>query len=142
MNILIVEDTSAERQKAQAAVIAAGHTPILAENLAEAIARFPECEGIITDLHFSPYPNEGFEKSIREYGYAENPPPAGLLVVITAIGTGKPVVICTDGHAVGGHHGKTLSWLYDGYMAVCQHTLRAAIGETPCHFEEGPNLFG
>jgi hypothetical protein len=36
-----------------------------------------------------------------------------MMIVVYACHLGKPVVICTDGRVTGGHHGSTLSWVYD-----------------------------
>lgn len=60
--------------------------------------------GIITDLMFHNIPHD--ENSVV--------PPAGLLVVIECMAHGVPVMVCTDED----HHGKAVSWIYDGYIKM------------------------
>ena len=58
-------------------------------------------------------------------------PPAGLLVVIQAIAAGVPVVICTNAAEEGGHHSEAISWIFDGYVSKFQGWHSS---ETQCPF--------
>ncbi len=63
--------------------------------------------GIITDMmfHLTPPLNKN-----------DPVPPSGLLVVMHCLAAGVPVVVCTDASEVGGHHAKSLHWIFDGYV--------------------------
>jgi hypothetical protein len=75
--------------------------------------------GVLTTLYFNPF---GY-KTIANYGYGTNKPPAGLMIIIHALSRGIPAVICSDmDMGVGGredptyHHGDKYAWLYDWYF--------------------------
>jgi CheY-like chemotaxis protein len=116
MKILVVEDTPAEQKAARTAVREAGHVYIVATSVHEAVAELA-CggyDGVITDLHFPPYPV--YDEDEVGCDYAKNPPPSGLCVVIACLGMRLPVVVCTT--CDGGHHGKAVSWIYDALVAT------------------------
>lgn len=127
MNILIVEDTASEREKAHAAVEAAGHKVAPFNNATWRVffqerLRIQEgnepwwcrgIDGIITDLMFNP-----FDRPLGRY--QNDPPPAGLLIVIQAMARGIPVVVCTD--ANGDHHCKEISWIHDTCISGSVHS--------------------
>ena len=126
MKILVVEDIREQQQTAREAIEAEGHQAVVVDSIKDAIEEMPRVDGVITDLHFPPFGNDsGMIRHQRERGYLDNPPPSGLTVVIAAVHLGKPVVICTDG-GEGGHHGATLSWLYDGMISWCFDALGQA----------------
>jgi hypothetical protein len=73
--------------------------------------------GIITDLMFRTTPSGDIF------------PPGGLLVVMHALGHGVPVVVCTNaGEFPDHHHGKELSWIYDGYIKHAMNEGRLPFG--------------
>ncbi|KKP68863.1 MAG: hypothetical protein UR66_C0003G0128 [Candidatus Moranbacteria bacterium GW2011_GWE1_35_17] len=122
--ILCIEDKPTEMEKAKKAVEAAGYR---AETLLmpcskeigggiEIIkAAIERSAGVLTDLHFIPF---GAKMAVE---YKEGDLPAGLMIVIHALGKGVPVVICSDMDTGGDenyHHGKKYSWLSDWYFYV------------------------
>lgn len=91
---LIVEDLSAELASAKQAAIAAGFTPVVTANLADALRVLEEMPellaGVVTDLHFP--------ESDRD----ENPnKPCGLAVIAAALDRDLPVVVCSS---INHHH--------------------------------------
>ena len=121
--ILVIEDKRTEIEKAILAGKEAGHEVIAINPTYQRtrtwINAMQEVDGVITDLMFEPINTRN--KDI---------PPAGLMVVIHAIACGKPVVICTNDSEVGGHHGETIGWLFDGYITNFQ-------GDQPFGWEDG-----
>jgi len=89
--ILIVEDLPEEQTRAKEAVIAAGHRPVLADNLKDANRLWDslvgKIDGILTDLHFP------------QHGPAGDAAPSGIAIVLRAVAENIPVVVCTsEGH--------------------------------------------
>ncbi|HBP01569.1 MAG: hypothetical protein UY41_C0007G0007 [Candidatus Moranbacteria bacterium GW2011_GWE1_49_15] len=139
MKIYIVEDKYAEIKKAQEAIRANNHEVGIPKNVLEgSIESFNDINwkegrnlrdpisaqcaneelfaiirdakdnggGIITDMMFH------LAVKLTD----EPTPPSGILVVLQAISSGVPVVVCTDASEVGGHHAKALHWIFDGYI--------------------------
>jgi CheY-like chemotaxis protein len=89
--ILIVEDSPEEQAGAKEVVIAAGHRPVLADNLKDANRLWEslagKINGILTDLHFP------------QHGPQGNAVPSGIAIVLRAVAENIPVVVCTsEGH--------------------------------------------
>lgn len=119
IKIIIIDDKCEERERAKAAVEAAGHEAMCFADLSDWRNPFwkqmEDADGVITDLHFHPHTGgdeaqEVYEKSI---------PPMGLLVALHALHLGKPVVICTDGY----HHGPELSFVFDAYVSSSEFNI-------------------
>ncbi|OGG48937.1 hypothetical protein A3G63_03400 [Candidatus Kaiserbacteria bacterium RIFCSPLOWO2_12_FULL_52_8] len=114
LRILCIDDKPSELDRARKEVEAAGHKFVGIHAgtkwLSEFLPEIRTADAIITDLHFRPYPeahDEGDDVLL-----------SGLLVVIHALGLGKPVAVCTemDTDYGTGHHGKTYSWIHDAYL--------------------------
>lgn len=111
--ILIIEDTPSQRDAAKAIIEEAGYEAIVMDRVTgQQLAKLlGEVDGVITDLHFNP-----FAKGCHHAGYNQNPPPAGLMVVLAAMYRQVPVVVCTDCQGEG-HHGYAVGWLWDGFVS-------------------------
>lgn len=110
MKVLVIDDTAAELSLAGKVVEHFGHEAILidpkcakSEDLLNAIE---VSDGILTDLNFK------MPGSLHD-GIT----PSGLLVAIHAMLHQKACVICTKMDDSDNHHGKAMSWIYDGYIA-------------------------
>lgn len=89
--ILIVEDLPDKQVQAKEVIIAAGHRPVIADNLKDANRLWDslmgKIGGVLTDLHFP------------QHGSTGEAVPSGIAVVLRAVEENIPVVICTDaGH--------------------------------------------
>lgn len=141
--ILIVEDRLDEQDRARQVVEMVGFEPIVASFLTDAVEVMLSADGVMSDMFFPPYnplKRFGFKEEVAaeelkatfekfgllgdlvesERAYLDEPPPCGLLIVISAMATGKPVVVCTDG-TTEGHHGVKLSWIFDSFVARSTH---------------------
>ncbi|MEK7637257.1 MAG: hypothetical protein AAB402_02610 [Patescibacteria group bacterium] len=137
MKIVLIEDKPEEMVRAQRAVagaISGTHLDIEMESFRMDMvplefvferleAMKDTLSGVITDLHF--YPRVGHSgldlATVRKL--QQDPPPAGLAVVIWCVARGIPVVICTDSY----HHGADVTWFNDV-------GLRAAFGDRGAPF--------
>ena len=108
--ILIVEDNAEQVSIAVQVVEAAGYEAVTAQTYQEIQAVIGDVDGVLSDLEFNPL-NCRYTKFEH---YEENPPMAGLLVLVLAQAMGKPVSVCTDGD----HHGEELSWIHDGFLGA------------------------
>lgn len=89
--IFIIEDLPEEQARAKEAVVAAGHRPVLADNLKDANHLWDslagKINGVLTDLHFP------------QHGPTGDAVPSGIAVILRAVAENIPVVICTsEGH--------------------------------------------
>jgi hypothetical protein len=135
MKILCIDDRQDELEKANQAVVAAGHEFLGAlmdgsETLgAQLKKKLPAADGVISDLHFAP-----IARGHREYRSADGFP-GGLLAQIEAMAADKPFVFCTAMDSVDPsdyHHGARFAAihdsectavvyrLYDGYSNGCE----------------------
>ncbi len=120
MKIMVIDDRREELEEAEKAVKDAGHECVAMnpEISFQAILReMQNVDGVITDLMFLP---QGF------LGKPTDVPPGGLLVIIHALSLLKPVVVCTNcfDKETEGHHGKTISWIHDSYIAPLLYKLK------------------
>lgn len=126
MRIVLIEDNPAELERAEYACakiaqanprlgiswVAFCTQEIGLEEIFSRLDDVRDVDGVVTDLHFNPRvgwrpaDEEGI-KTVR--CLTENPPPAGLVVVLWCVTRGIPVVICTD----AGHHGPQGTWIND-----------------------------
>ncbi len=126
LKIALIEDKPEEMERAQRAVVEASiaiHTDIEWEAfhmdmvpLESVFDRLEEMRdtgalsGVITDLHF--YPRVGRDSGLdldTVKKLRQDPPPAGLAVVIWCAARGIPVAVCTDSY----HHGADVTWFND-----------------------------
>ncbi|MBD3359282.1 MAG: hypothetical protein GF365_01055 [Candidatus Buchananbacteria bacterium] len=120
MKIICIDDKQDELDKAKDAVEKAGHDfiGILAgqKDLIEWIFQIENSnvDAVITDMFF----NAVDARHRHAFNY-DNPPPAGLIVVLHSIAHNKPVVVCSSmdcDYKENYHHGAKHGWIWDGYL--------------------------
>lgn len=129
MKILVIDDKDQQLDLAKAAAEAMGWQ-VVATNptthetgknyaVSHWIKLMEDVDGVVTDLM---WPHADRDEQ-----------PSGLLAVIHAQFLGKPVVICTNSKDYpGGHHGKAIGFINDGYRTSIQ-------SDCPFGWEEDKN---
>lgn len=134
MKILVIDDKPDQRELAVKAVKEAGHEPVVASCLDDAITEIMDVDGVITDFYYNAYGSK-WSSDERFRAYEATPPPCGTAVVIAALQLGKPVAICTDGN----HHGIELSWFHDAFLSNFASILQSeATKANPNYYDENP----
>ncbi|HBI17319.1 MAG TPA: hypothetical protein DDY52_04215 [Candidatus Moranbacteria bacterium] len=120
--ILCIEDKPGEMEKAKKAIETAGYraetllmpcSKKIGGGIEIVKAAIEKADEVLTDLHFIPF---GTKMAVD---YEEGDLPAGLVIIIHALGKGVPAVVCSDMDTGGNenyHHGKRYSWLFDWYF--------------------------
>lgn len=119
MKILVVEDTLAEQERARQALEAQGLDYVVVDNVVEAAQALAlGVDGVITDLEFFPLAGKRGGDLRHYYGLM---PPSGLMVAMSAVTMGVPVVICTDTYHNPDTH-IAVRWIRD-----CDEAIKAII---------------